>query len=114
MQSYSRIMRGPDCFEVAKGSRGSDPRLLRPNNGPATRPHIWGATPCIKDRQCPRVRPTLIILRQDRQLKPLDPYGLGAPFEFEPDGGNGWAEVLLAAIWLNLTGQPIQRVGWGP
>ena len=24
----------------AKGSRGSDPRLLRPNNGPATRPHI--------------------------------------------------------------------------
>jgi len=35
-------------------------------------------------------------------LKRLDPYGLGAPFEFEPDGGNGWAEVLLAAIWLNL------------
>jgi hypothetical protein len=59
MQSYSRIMRGPDCFEAAKGSRGSDPRLLRPNNGPATRPHIWGATPCIKDRPCPRVRPTL-------------------------------------------------------
>src|SRR6266850_5732749 len=27
MQSYSRIMRGPDCFEAAKGSRGSDPRL---------------------------------------------------------------------------------------
>src|SRR5712691_4390484 len=23
-----------------KGSRGGDPRLLRPNNGPATRPHI--------------------------------------------------------------------------
>jgi hypothetical protein len=27
----------------------------RPNNGPAT----WGATPCIKDRPCPRVRSTL-------------------------------------------------------
>jgi hypothetical protein len=26
--------------EAAKGSRGSDPRLLRPNNGLATRPHI--------------------------------------------------------------------------
>jgi hypothetical protein len=71
-RSYSRIMRGPDCFEAAKGSRGSDPRLLRPNNGPATRPHIWGATPCIKDRPCPRVSPTCAESHPDhRQIKAL-------------------------------------------
>ncbi len=28
-------------------------------SGLATRPHIWGATPCIKDRPRPGVRPTL-------------------------------------------------------
>jgi hypothetical protein len=28
--------------------RGSDPRPSLPNNGPAARPHMWGATPCIK------------------------------------------------------------------
>jgi len=33
-------------------------------------------------------------------LKRLDPYGPGASFGFEPNGGNGWAEVLLAAITL--------------
>jgi len=31
-------------------------------------------------------------------LKRLDPFGLDASFGFEPDGGNGWAEVLLAAF----------------
>jgi hypothetical protein len=100
--------------EATKGSRGSDPRLLGLTMGWLLDRTFGGRPRGIKDRQCPRVRPTLIILQQDRQLKRLDPYGLGAPFEFEPDGGNGWAEVLLAAIWLNLTGQPIQRVGWGP
>ncbi len=65
---------------------------------------------CIKDRQCPRVRPTLIILQQDRQLKRLDPYGLGAPFEFEPDGGNGYSGgMAIVAMGLkaplpNLSG----------
>src|SRR5262249_24916545 len=28
---------------------GGRPPAPRPNNGLATRPHIWGATPCIKD-----------------------------------------------------------------
>jgi hypothetical protein len=43
------------CF---RGSRGSDPRLLRLTMSGLLDRHIWGATPCIKDRRRPKVRPT--------------------------------------------------------
>jgi integrase len=55
--------------EAAKGSRGSDPRLLGLTMGPLLDSR-WGATPCIEDRPGPRVRPQLhnTIAQQDRQL----------------------------------------------
>jgi hypothetical protein len=37
-----------------RGCRGSDPRLLRLTMDTLLDRHIWGATPCIKDRQRPR------------------------------------------------------------
>jgi len=60
-----------------EGSRGSDPRLLRPNNGLATRPHI-GERP-----RASRIVHTLgldqpsinTIAQRDRQLERLDPLG---------------------------------------
>src|SRR6516162_2178113 len=36
-------------------------------------PHIWGATPCIKDRPSPRVRPTLRLMSS---LKRTATFGL--------------------------------------
>jgi hypothetical protein len=45
-------------LDHSRWSRGSDPQLLPPNNGPPTRPHMWGATPCIEARACQKVRPT--------------------------------------------------------
>jgi hypothetical protein len=62
-----------------KGSRGSDPRLLRPNNGPATRPHIGERPRASRIVQALGLdQPsTNTITQQDRQLKRLDPYGLG-------------------------------------
>jgi len=83
LDSDSRYLFGGNfggATEAAKGSRGSDPRLLGLTMGWLLDRTFWGATPCIKDRQCPRVRPTLIILQQDRQLKRLDPFGLDASF----------------------------------
>jgi hypothetical protein len=38
-------------------SRGSDLRLLRLTMNGLLDRHIWGATPCIKDRPRPKVRP---------------------------------------------------------
>jgi hypothetical protein len=38
-------------------SRGSDLRLLRLTMDGLPDRHIWGATPCIKDRPRPKVRP---------------------------------------------------------
>jgi hypothetical protein len=55
-----------------KGSRGSDPRLLRPNNGPATRPHIGERPRASRIVQALGLdQPsTNTITQQDRQLKP--------------------------------------------
>jgi hypothetical protein len=38
----------------SRGCRGSDPRLLRLTMDALLDRHMWGATPCIKDRQRPR------------------------------------------------------------
>jgi hypothetical protein len=38
-------------------SRGSDPRLLRLTMDGLLDRHNWGATPCIKHRPRPKVRP---------------------------------------------------------
>jgi hypothetical protein len=70
----------PVHVRCGKGSRGSDPRLLRPNNGLATRPHI-GERPRASRivRALGLDQPSInTIAQQDRQLKPRDPYGLGA------------------------------------
>jgi hypothetical protein len=45
---------------VAIRKPGERPPAPRPNSGPATRSHNWGATPCIEDRPGPRVRPSLL------------------------------------------------------
>ena len=37
--------------ELSQRRPGERPPALRPNNGRATRLHIWGATPCIEDRR---------------------------------------------------------------
>jgi hypothetical protein len=50
--------RGVAKSRHSRWSRGSDPRLPPPNSGPPTRPHIWGATPCIEVRACHKVRLT--------------------------------------------------------
>ena len=77
--SDSRYLFGGDFGGAteAEGSRGSDPRLLRPNNGLATRPHI-GERP-----RASRIVHTLgldqpsinTIAQRDRQLERLDPLG---------------------------------------
>jgi hypothetical protein len=51
-------VRSRPSLEHSRWSRGSDPQLLPPNNRPPTRPHMWGATPCIEARACQKVRPT--------------------------------------------------------
>jgi len=37
---------------------GERPPASPPNSGQPTRPHMWGATPCIEARACHKVRPT--------------------------------------------------------
>ena len=37
---------------------GERPPAPPPNNAPPTRPHMWGATPCIEARAYHKVRPT--------------------------------------------------------
>jgi len=52
--------------DLRRGSRGSDPRLLRLTMGGLLDRHIWGATPCIKDRPHHKVRPTRLYAGQLR------------------------------------------------
>jgi hypothetical protein len=70
----------PVHVRCGKGSRGSDPRLLRPNNGLATRPHIGERPRASRIVQALGLdQPSInTIAQQDRQLKRRDPYGLGA------------------------------------
>jgi hypothetical protein len=44
-----------DNLRRLRRSRGSDPRLLRLTMDGLLDRHIWGATPCIKDRPRPRL-----------------------------------------------------------
>ena len=55
----SRQLRGVKCQKSFsfRWSRGSDLRLLRLTMDGLPDRHIWGATPCVKDRPRPKVRP---------------------------------------------------------
>jgi hypothetical protein len=51
---------------------GERPPASPPNSGQPTRPHMWGATPCIEARACHKVRPTQRLGGQPK--KRLDDY----------------------------------------
>jgi hypothetical protein len=62
---YSPIVPTGHCFlpnasqcRSLRGSRGSDPRLLRLTMDGLLDRRMWGATPRINDRPRPKVRPT--------------------------------------------------------
>jgi hypothetical protein len=46
---------------------GERPPAPPPNNAPPTRPHMWGATPCIEARACHKVRPTQRLSGQPKE-----------------------------------------------
>jgi hypothetical protein len=54
------VSRSTTRYRVPRSHRGKRkpgerPPAPRPNNGLTTRPHLWGATPCIDDRASPRL-----------------------------------------------------------
>jgi hypothetical protein len=60
----------PDAQNCLNFANVTMPPAPRPNSGLAPRPHIWGATPCIKIIQAPGLETELEQLAMDVRRSP--------------------------------------------
>src|SRR6266568_4569119 len=96
-RTATRVPETADRFRT-KGSRGSDPRLLRPNNGPATRPHIGERPRASRIVQARGLdQPSInTIAQQDRQLRLSGPY----METLSACGNSAWQYHIYRNAWV--------------